>query len=116
VEVELGDDGDHRGQVGLVLGVDDGIDQTHLAVRTAVPGDLDDPIHMPRDGACGPLVALGPPGLLGVGLVLAAAEGGGLTLAGLLGVLELLAEGLPLPFQLGNKRAFVHPSVNMYEE
>jgi hypothetical protein len=48
--------------------------------------------------------------------VLAAAAGGGLTLAGLLGVLELLAEGLPLPFQLGNKRAFVHPSVNMYEE
>jgi hypothetical protein len=48
-------------------------------------------------------VALGATGRLGVGLGLAAAEGGGLTLAGALRLVELLPQLLQVPLQLGTR-------------
>jgi hypothetical protein len=92
VAVEAGDDGDHRGEVGLVVVVDDGLRQGHVAVGARVAGDVADVLDLAGQGSCGALVSLGPAGRLGVGLGLVAAEGCGLTLALLLGLFELPAQ------------------------
>jgi hypothetical protein len=98
VDVEAGDHGHHRGQVGLVLRVDHPVGQRHPAVRAAVAGDVEDLIDLGGDGPSGVGVPLGAAGPLGVGLGLVAAEGRGLALA----LFELLAQFGHLPAQLSD--------------
>ena len=116
MDVEAGDEGDNRRQVGLELGMDDRIDQPGLAIRAVVAGDVDDPIDLGRQGPSGPRVPGRTAGLLGVLHVLPAAERGRLAFALLLTLVQLPAElvqlladslqfpllGSQLPLQLGD--------------
>ena len=102
VDVETGDDGCDRGQVGLVLGMDDGVDQGLSAVGAGVAGDVNDAVHLLGQWASGPWVSGGPSRLLGLGGVLLASKGCGLTLAGALEFVELLAQLAELALEVGD--------------
>jgi len=91
LEVEGGDDGADRGDVGLVLDVDRLVLDGAAAVRALVQGDVVGLVDVVGRRPVGGGMAGGPAGLLGLGGALAAAEGGGLAALAALEFVEAAA-------------------------
>src|SRR5262249_8282144 len=102
VDVEAGDDRDDGRDVRLVLRVDDAVGQGRLTGGAAVAGHVDDLIDLRGHGPGGARASLGPARLLRVGLGSGAAEGVGLALAGLLGLVEVPLQVSDLSLQVSD--------------
>ena len=103
LHVELGDDGDDRRQVSLVLDDNAGINERAVALGTAGTGDWDDAVDAfgRRRGAIGGWMAAAAAGPLLAFLGMAAAEGRGLPVGLSLGLAELLAKAAIVLFEFG---------------